>query len=101
MEQVTDYEFEWDDAKAAINLQKHGVNFMDAISVFTDPLMMTRYDDEHNDEEDRWISLGFAVKNQLLVLVHTFVERGQHSALVRIISARLATRQEREQYGGH
>ena len=46
-----DYEFEWDDAKAEGNLGKHGVDFMDAMTVLLDPLAMTRFDDEHSDDE--------------------------------------------------
>lgn len=48
----TDYEFEWDDTKAERNLTKHGVDFMDAMSVLLDPLAMTRFDDKHADEEE-------------------------------------------------
>ncbi|MGD9841888.1 MAG: BrnT family toxin [Steroidobacteraceae bacterium] len=98
MEPLTDYEFEWDDAKAASNMQKHGVDFVEAMSVFTDPLSMTIYDDEHSEDEDRWVSLGRSINSQLLVVIHTFVTTGAPSALIRIISARLATRREREQY---
>jgi uncharacterized protein len=98
MDQVKDYEFEWDDAKAASNLQKHGVEFMDAMTVFSDPLMMTRFDDEHSEGEDRWVSLGRNETRLLLVVVHTFSETSPESALVRVISARPATRKEREQY---
>lgn len=98
MEPLTDYEFEWDDAKAAGNLQKHGVDFMEAMGVFADPMSMTRYDDEHSEDEDRWVTLGHSASSQLIVVVHTFMETGPNSALLRLISARLATRREREQY---
>ena len=98
MEPLTDYEFEWDDAKAATNLQKHGIDFMEAMSVFADPVSMTRYDDEHSEDEDRWVSLGRSANGHLIVVVHTFIEAGPNSALLRLISARLATLREREQY---
>jgi uncharacterized DUF497 family protein len=98
MSQGTDYEFEWDEGKAAANLAKHGVDFMDAMSVMLDPLAMTRMDDEHSNEEERWASLGHTAKGQLLLVVHTFNTTGIHTALVRLISARAATRREREQY---
>ena len=91
----TDYEFEWDDAKAESNLTKHGVDFMDAMSVLLDPLAMTRFDDEHSDDGERWVSAG---NGQLLLLIHTFSATGPNLALVRLISARPATRREREQY---
>ena len=98
MDKITDYEFEWDDAKAESNVQKHGVGFREAIEVFLDPLAMARYDDDHSEEEDRWVTLGRSAEGGLLVVVHTFFEVEANSALIRIISARLATRREREQY---
>lgn len=98
MSESTDYEFEWDDAKAESNRSKHGVDFMDAMSVLLDPLAMTRFDDEHDDDEERWISVGRAANGQLLLIVHTFSATGSNAALVRLISARPATRREREQY---
>ncbi len=94
----TNYEFEWDDAKAEANLSKHGVDFMVAMSVLLDPLAMTRFDDEHSDDEERWVSVGRAGNGQLLLVVHTFAATGPNMALVRLISARVATRREREQY---
>jgi uncharacterized DUF497 family protein len=94
----TNYEFEWDDAKAEANLGKHGVDFMDAMSVLLDPLAMTRFDDGHSDDEERWASVGRAGNGQLLLVVHTFTATGPNTALVRLISARAATRREREQY---
>lgn len=93
-----DYEFEWDDAKAEANITKHGVDFMEAMGVFLDPLTMTRYDDEHSENEERWVSLGQSRNARLLVVVHTFDRTGPNTAIVRLISARLATRREREQY---
>lgn len=98
MSDGTDYEFEWEDAKAESNLAKHGVDFMDAMSVLLDSLAMTRFDDEHSDDEERWVSVGRAGNDQLLLMVHTFSVTGPNTALVRLISARPATRREREQY---
>lgn len=95
-----DYEFEWDDVKAEANAGKHGVEFMEAMTVFIDPLAMTRYDDEHSEDEERWVSLGRSRNDRLLLVVHTFASTGPNMALVRLISARLATRREREQYEG-
>lgn len=57
---------------------------------------MTRYDDEHSEDEERWGSRN----DRLLLVVHTFASTGPNTALVRLISARLATRREREQYEG-
>jgi uncharacterized protein len=94
----TDYEFDWDDSKAAINLNKHGVDFREAMTVMRDPLAMTFFDEEHSQDEERWVSVGRSDMGALMVVVHTFVATGTSTALVRIISARAATRQERRQY---
>jgi uncharacterized DUF497 family protein len=91
---ATDYEFDWDENKAAINLGKHGVDFQEAMTVILDPLAMTFFDTEHSQDEERWISVGRSSEGALL-LVHTFTATGPSSALVRIISARAATRNER------
>jgi uncharacterized protein len=93
-----DYEFDWDDAKAAANEAKHGVTFLQAMTVLSDPLTLTVYDTEHSQDEERWLSLGQTSEGSLLVVVHTFVETGPTSALLRIISARPATKNERKQY---
>jgi uncharacterized DUF497 family protein len=98
MPEGTDYEFEWDDAKADSNLHKHGVAFSEAMSVLADPLARTRFDEEHSEQEERWVSLGSSAQHRLLVVVHTFTSTGANTALVRLISARLATPGERKQY---
>jgi uncharacterized DUF497 family protein len=95
---TTDYEFDWDDNKAAINLVKHGVDFREAMTVILDPLAMTVFDTEHSQDEERWISVGLSSEGALLLLVHTFTATGPSTALVRIISDRAATRNERRQY---
>lgn len=92
------YAFEWDPAKAEENTAKHGVAFELAASVFRDPLTLTVYDDEHSEAEERWATLGRTENGRLLVVIHTFEETGAASATVRIISAREATRHERENY---
>lgn len=85
--------FEWDAAKAAANLRKHGVAFDEACSVFADPLSRTIRDPMHSVGERRFVLLGRSGAGRLLVLVHT--ERG---ATIRLISARPATRLERKSY---
>jgi uncharacterized DUF497 family protein len=86
-------EFEWDDAKAEANEQKHGVSFTEAMTVFADPLALTAYDPDHSSAEDRYITMGLSAAGRLLVVSHT--DRGER---VRIISAREATRSERKDY---
>jgi uncharacterized DUF497 family protein len=85
--------FEWDNHKAASNLQKHGVSFDEALSVFADEMALSFADTDHSDTEDRSRTYGFSNTGRLLVVVHT--ERHNH---VRIISARKATRYEKGIY---
>ena len=87
-------DYEWDPGKAATNLQKHGVSFADAVSVFSDEFALTVADDFA--EEERFVTLGTDAFGRLLVVVYTW--RGEQ--IIRIISARKATRHERTQYEG-
>lgn len=94
---MTEYVFEWDPVKAEQNVRKHGVTFEEASHVFQDPLQQSVFDEEHSSlGEDRWVTLGMS-RQELLVVVHTFVEH-MHVVTVRIISARMATRNERRNY---
>ncbi|MFB8788104.1 MAG: BrnT family toxin [Potamolinea sp.] len=86
-------EFEWNQNKAELNLEKHYVSFQEAATVFNDPLSFTFPDPEHSIGESRYVIIGISRFGQLLVVAHT--ERGEK---VRIISARKATRQERRFY---
>jgi len=90
---MTEDDFTWDVAKAASNLRKHGVSFDEAVTVFQDPLALTISDPDHSDIEDRSIIMGMSQMHRLLLVVH--VERGSR---IRIISARRAARQERQDY---
>jgi uncharacterized protein len=85
--------FEWDSAKAGKNLRKHQVSFEEASSVFYDPLALTGDDPDHSKGEERLITFGLSTAGRLLVVAHA--ERGE---AIRIISARLATRHERQIY---
>jgi uncharacterized DUF497 family protein len=85
--------FEWDDDKAKANQRKHRVSFEEASTVFGDPLALTIPDPLHSEEEDRFVTLGESHRRRLLVVV--FTERGDK---IRIISARAATRRERNDY---
>ncbi len=88
----------WDRAKAEANRAKHGVSFAQAASVLTDPMALTLYDREHGRDEDRWFTVGLSSDGKWLAVAHTFAPTGADTALVRIISAREATRREREHY---
>jgi uncharacterized DUF497 family protein len=85
--------FEWDPDKSTSNERKHRVSFEEASTVFADPLAFTIYDPDHSNEEDRYLSLGYSNRNRLLVV--SFTDREER---IRIISARVASRRERQQY---
>ena len=90
-------EFEWSVAKARANLKKHGVSFEDAQSVFYDEYARQFDDEAHSDKEERFIMLGMSIRSNVLVICHC--ERsGGH--VIRIISARKATRKEQKFYEG-
>jgi len=88
-----DAAFEWDAEKAEANLQKHGVSFGEAATVFFDPLSITIPDPLHSGDERRFVITGLSQQQNHLVIVHT--ERGEK---IRIISARPATPSERKRY---
>lgn len=92
------YLFAWDAAKARSNEAKHGVTFKQAMNVLHDPLALTIFEEEHSDQEERWITLGRAENGQYLVVVHTFHHTGPVDVAVRIISARKADRDEINDY---
>lgn len=92
------YGFEWDPEKAKTNRAKHGLTFEQAATVFLDPNQVSIYDETHSDPEERWITLGAASDGLLTVVVHTYREIEPDTVRIRIISARRATRSERQQY---
>jgi uncharacterized protein len=91
--------FEWDESKAASNLRKHRVSFADALLVFSDPYALIE-DDRVVDHEMRWQMLGLTGGAVLVLVVHTVhtVQTDVKDEIIRIISARKATRKERERY---
>jgi uncharacterized DUF497 family protein len=89
--------FEWDKNKEKINIQKHGVTFEQASYVFANKFALNRFDDEHSEDEDRWVLLGKSLSEILLLVVHTF-KNSDGAELVRIISARKATKREKQAY---
>jgi len=86
--------FEWDPTKATSNIQKHGVSFDEAVTVFKDPLAFIFDDETHSEEEHREIIIGVSALRRMILVC--FVER--FDDVVRIISARPATRQEIKDY---
>jgi uncharacterized DUF497 family protein len=85
---------EWDPNKAAANVRKHGVQFSEAASVFSDEYAITINDDESSPDEQRFLTLGMGIKGRILVVVYCY--SGEN---IRVISARTAGRGEVEQYG--
>jgi uncharacterized DUF497 family protein len=84
---------EWDARKAVANQRKHGVSFLEALSVFTDPLSATGDDPDHSIDQRRFVTFGVSSAGQLLVVAHS-----AEDDRIRIISARKATRAERKLY---
>ena len=94
-----EYDFEWNSKKALINQRKHRVSFELAATVFRDPRALTIFDDEHSDDEERWITMGLSSSGGLLVVHHTFRSVKEKRCLIRIFSSRKATKKEIQQYG--
>lgn len=87
-------DFEWDEEKNRQNASKHGVGFAEASTVFGDPLEVTITDPDHSIAEQRFLSVGLSEGGRVLVV--SYVERG--GGTIRIISAREASRRERNSY---
>jgi uncharacterized DUF497 family protein len=84
--------------KAKSNFSKHKISFERATTIFRDPNLISIPDEEHSDFEERWITIGLDESGVLLVLSHTFKGLGTRVFKIRIISARKATKTEKEVY---
>lgn len=84
---------EWDEEKAAANLQKHGVSFEEAATVFADPLYIDFYDPDHSVDEHRYLIIGTSSAGHLLIVSYT-----ERDEVVRLISGREVTSSERKAY---
>jgi len=89
--------FEWDLAKATTNITKHGVSFEEAQTVFYDEFAVQFFDEEHSHDEERFLLLGLSTGVRMLLVCHCERDAGN---VIRIISARKATKAERAFYGG-
>lgn len=87
--------FEWDENKNVINQKKHHISFEEAKTVFYDDDALIIDDTEHSEKEDRFLILGFSNKSNLLIVCHCY---RQSDTVIRLISARKATRNEQDQY---
>lgn len=89
--------FEWSPSKASANLDKHGVSFEEAQSIFYDDFAVQFFDEENSVDEDRFLMLGMSSGARLLIVCHCERDEGD---IIRLISARKATRNERKYYTG-
>lgn len=89
--------YEWDAGKDRVNQAQHGVSFATAARVFEDPRHLS-IQDRHEEGEERWQTLGLVGGTVILLVAHTYREDEQDEEVIRIISARKATRRERQRY---
>jgi len=89
--------FEWDERKESENKRKHGVSFAEAATVFTNLPLEVFFDPDNSTNQDRYIAVGFSDKDRLLLVVHCEYANG---TIIRLISARKATKKERKSLFG-
>ena len=92
---MAELRFEWDSAKDAANKRKHCISFEEAITVFEDEHALLLEDEEHSEEEERFVLLGLSAASRILIVCHCYRESDE---IIRIISARKADRLERREY---
>ena len=90
--------FEWDDQKEIINIKKHGIDFSTAARVFNDENRLELYDVDHSENEDRYRVIG-SIGKHLAVITVSYTPR-ENEKVIRLISARLSTKEERSAYYG-
>ncbi|MBU4305486.1 MAG: BrnT family toxin [Candidatus Omnitrophica bacterium] len=90
-----DIRFVWDTKKDEINQKKHRISFQEAQTVFLDDIAQMIYDPDHSESEDRFLLLGMSMRLRILVVCHCYRENDE---IIRIISARKATKKEEKQY---
>lgn len=86
--------YEWNLIKERLNVAKHGVDFEEAKSVFADEFALVLFDEDHSNDEERFLILGMSQKERILLVVHCYCENDT----IRIISSRKATKSEAKQY---
>lgn len=87
--------FEWDENKNKLNIKKYGISFEEASTVLNDDEALIISDEAHSDNEERFVMIGFSYKYNLLVVCHYY---RQNESIIRIVSARKATKNERKEY---
>ena len=91
-------EFEWDEKKDRINIEKHGISFDEASTVFYDDYAIMFDDPDHSDYEDRFLILGITRRENLCIVSHCYRREDE---IIRIISARKATKREMKTYNDY
>jgi uncharacterized DUF497 family protein len=92
---MKDLVFEWDEGKSRANRTKHGVSFEEAQSAFMDEYARVLPDEEHSEDEERFLLLGMSISLRIIVVCHCYRRKDE---VIRIISARKADRDEQDQY---
>ena len=90
--------FDQDSQKASSNIKKHKISFDEAKTIFLDPYLVTYPDISHSDYEERCISIGYSTRDRVLLAVHTEREETENTVVIRIISSRKVTPEERKSY---
>jgi len=98
MRLIVNYNFEWDRNKAQTNLSKHKISFENASTVFKDRQAISIADEEHSQEEERWLTIGMDTVTRTLVVIHTYISIDKDNCNIRVISARKATKNEKRIY---
>lgn len=89
--------FEYDDVKNRANIKKHGVSFKTASEIFNDPFILSKLDERYDYGEERWLSLGKTTQGVILAVAHLYFDEN-NEPVIRIISARKATKKEVQVY---
>jgi uncharacterized DUF497 family protein len=92
---ISELSFEWDEKKALRNHRKHGISFNEAQTAFADEYALMIDDPDHSEDEDRFILIGLSARLRMVVVSHLYRKAGQ---VIRILSARKATKREQRQY---
>jgi len=91
-------EYEWDEEKNKSNKKKHGISFIEAATVFEDAHAVEVYDPDSDPQEERFVTIGLSLKQRILTVVNVIREKRNNQEVIRIISARKATKKERGFY---
>jgi uncharacterized DUF497 family protein len=93
MIQIGKVRFEWDEEKNKANRNKHKIDFAEASTIFLNTPLQVFFDPDHSESEDRYIAIGISLHNRTLVVIHC---ESYNGTIVRIISARKATKREQK-----